>query len=135
MTMIPNSIFVQLSSTDVAVSSFAKTFLLCFVEYHRLWKFKLIVYLFDIFYKRIYKYLGYIIVLIFSRKRYWIFRINAVIEAFYIVTKRARYMLLIFISIGCLRIGLTCIDRPNEGLEICIDDERDTHLFEIMIKI
>src|ERR1043165_953745 len=114
MTMISYSIFVQLSPTDVAVSSFAKTFLLCFAKYHRLFEFKLIVDLFYIFYKGIYEYLGYIIVLIFCCKRYRLLRINAVIEAFYIVTKRARHMLLIFISERRVGIRLTGGNRFNK---------------------
>src|SRR5688572_29931441 len=99
MAVISNSIFAQLSSADMTCSSIIETFLLSYSEYHLLREFKLVIYLFYIFYKSIYEYLCYIIVFVFSRVRYRILRVYAVLEAFYIITKRARGVLLILFSI------------------------------------
>src|SRR5688572_17508096 len=118
----------------MAVSSLFKTFLIIFTEYHLLWEFKMVIYSFNIFYKSIYEYLCHIIVFIFSRVRYRILRIYAVVEALYIITKRVRRVFLVFISIRRVGIRLACIDRFDKRFEIGVYYKRDSHLTIIIFK-
>src|SRR5688572_21189007 len=118
----------------MAVSSLFKTFLLIFTEYHLLREFKLVIYSFNILYKSVNKYLCDIIVIVFSRVRYRLLRIYTVVEALYIITKRARRVFLVFISIRRVGIRLACIDRFDKRFKIGVYYKRDSHLSIIIFK-
>src|SRR5688572_7556077 len=118
----------------MAVSSLFKTFLLIFTEYHLLREFKLVIYSFNILYKSVNKYLCDIIVIVFGRVRYRLLRIYAVVEALYIITKRARRVFLVFVRIGHVRIWLASVYRFNKAFKISIHYERDPHLSIIIFK-
>src|SRR5271157_3860915 len=99
MTMISNFIATQLATTYMTHSRIIISFLVFVIEDHFLGKFKLIMYLFFILFKSIYKYLSNVIIFTFSSKDYWRLCIYTIIKAFYIITKRTWHMLLIFISV------------------------------------
>src|SRR6218665_3004815 len=111
MTVVSDTVSAQLTSAHMTNSSCVKFLYIGFIKYNILGKFKLNIYLFDIIFKIIYEFLSHIVIFAFSCERHWLMRIDAIVEAFYVIAKRAGYMSLIFISVKLVRIWLTRINR------------------------
>src|SRR6218665_177341 len=111
MTVVSDTVSAQPTSAYMTNSSCVKFLHIGFIKYHLLGKFKLIIYLFDIIFKTIYEFPSHIVMFAFSCERHWLMRIDAIVEAFYVLAKRAGYMSLIFISARLVRIWLTRINR------------------------
>src|SRR6218665_2616976 len=79
--------------------------------YHLLREFKLIIYLFYSLFKTIYKYPSHIVVFAICSLRYGILLVQTIIEAFYVITKRARRMFLVCIRIRHTRVWLANVYR------------------------
>src|SRR6218665_3847026 len=104
MTVVSNSVFVQRPSTYMTLSNRFKGFPIVRIKYHLLREFKLIIYLLDSLFKTIYKYPSQIVVFAICRIRYGILLVQTIIEAFYVITKRARSMFLVCIRIRHTRV-------------------------------
>src|ERR1700761_5483632 len=101
------------------------TFLLS--KYHFLWEFKLVIDLFYIIFKSIYKLLGNIFIFELSSVHNRFLRINIIVETFYVITKGAGRVFLIFIRVRFVWIRLACINRLNKGFKIRVYNERNSH--------
>src|SRR6218665_923659 len=111
MTMIPNLILSQRPSTHMTCSGRFKVLPIIRIKYHLLREFKLLIYLLYSLFKTIYKYPSHIVVFAICSIRYGILLVQTIIEAFYVITKRARSMFLVCIRIRHTRVWLASVNR------------------------
>src|SRR6218665_3094352 len=134
MTVISNSVFAQRLSTYMTRSSRFKVFSIIRIKYHLLREFKLIIYLLYSLFKTIYKYPSHIVVFAICSIRYGILLVQTIIEAFYVITKRARSMFLVCIIIRHTRVWLASVYRFDKCFEICINNKWNSHGSIIVFK-
>src|SRR5215831_13662284 len=103
-------------------------------KYHFLWKFKLVIDLFYVIFKSIYKYLGNIIIFSLSSVDNRFLRIDTIVKTFYVITKRVGCVFLIFICVRFFWIWFTCVKWFSKGFKICIYNERNSHRSLVVFK-
>ena len=134
MTMITRSIFTEFFVTDVTKSGVIVKRFVVHGHYHTFWELKLVINVFDILFKFVYKYLRNIIIVMFFYKSNWFLRIECVIKILYVVTKSAWGVFLIPFGVALVRVWLASRQLWCEGFKICLYYKCNPHWTIVILK-